>query len=55
MEGIQRAIGGDPVQPGAERRAFLELLEAAPGGKQRLLEQVLGVLCRADDPVDVQL
>src|SRR5207248_11575577 len=28
---------------------------AAPGDEQRLLEQVLGVLRRADDPVDVQL
>ena len=54
-QGIQRAVGGDPVQPGADRRAALELLEAAPGGQQRLLQQVLGVLRRADDPVDVQL
>jgi hypothetical protein len=30
-------------------------LEAAPGGEQRLLKQVLGVLRRPDDPVDVQL
>ena len=30
-------------------------LEAAPRGEQRLLQQVLGVLRRADDPVDVQL
>src|SRR5439155_18252337 len=54
-EGVQRAVRGDPVQPGADRRASLELLEAAPGREQRLLEQVLGVLRRADDPVDVQL
>ena len=54
-QGIQRAVGGDPVQPGTDRRASLELLEAAPRGEQRLLEQVLGVLRRADDPVDVQL
>ena len=54
-QGVERAVGGDPVQPRADRRAFLELLEAAPRGEQRLLEQVLGVLRRADDPVDVQL
>ena len=54
-QGVQRAVGGDPVQPGPDRRALLELLEAAPRGEQRLLEQVLGVLRRADDPVDVQL
>ena len=38
-----------------DRRAFLELLEAPPRCEQRLLEQVLGVLGRPDDPVDVQL
>jgi NADP-dependent 3-hydroxy acid dehydrogenase YdfG len=54
-EGIQRAVGGDPVQPGANRRPPLELLKAAPSGEQRLLEQVLGVLRRPDDPVDVEL
>jgi hypothetical protein len=31
------------------------LLESAPSGEQRLLDQVLGVLRRADDPVHVQL
>src|SRR5215469_6038812 len=52
---VQRAIRGDPVQPGTNRRASLELRKPAPGGEQRLLEQVLGVLSRANDPVDVQL
>ena len=54
-QGIQRAVGGDPVQPGAQRCAALEPLEAAPSGEQRLLEQVLRVLRRTDDPVDVHL
>jgi hypothetical protein len=54
-QGIERAVGGDPVQPGPDRRTCLELRKAAPGGDQRFLEQVLGVLGRADDPVDVQL
>jgi hypothetical protein len=54
-QGIQRAIGGDPVQPGTDRRASLEPLKAAPRGQQRLLEQIFGVLRRADDPVDTQL
>jgi hypothetical protein len=31
------------------------MLEAAPCGEQRLLKQVLGVLHRADDSVDVEL
>ena len=50
---IERAVGRDAVQPGANRRAPLEPLETAPRGEQRLLEQVLGVLRRADDPIDV--
>ena len=54
-QGIEGAVGGDPVQPGTHRRACLELLKTAPRGQQRLLKQVLGVLRRADDPVDVQL
>ena len=54
-QGIERAIGGDPVEPRPERGALLELREASPGGEQRLLEHVLRVLGRADDPVDVQL
>ncbi len=36
-------------------RPALELLKAAPRSEQRLLQQVLSVLSRADDPVDVQL
>ena len=33
----------------------LELLEPAPRGEQGLLDQVLGVLGRAEDPIAVQL
>jgi hypothetical protein len=43
------------VQPGANRCASLKVVEAAPRGEQRLLEQIFGVLRRADDPVDVEL
>src|SRR5215204_7264151 len=35
-QGIERTVGGDPVQPGADRRASLKLFEAAPRGEQRL-------------------
>jgi hypothetical protein len=52
---VQAAIGRDPVQPGAHRRAALEPLDAAPRGQERLLHHVLGVLQRADDAVAVQL
>ena len=52
---VQAAVGGDPVEPGAHRRAPLELVKPAPGRQQRLLKEVLGVLQRAEDPVAVQL
>ena len=41
---VQAAVGRDPVQPGAQRGAALEAVEPAPGGQQRLLHDVLGVL-----------
>ena len=52
---VQTAVGRDPVEPRPQRGALVEPLEAAPGGEQRLLHQVLGVLCRADDAVAVEL
>ncbi len=52
---VQAPVGRDRVEPGAQRRPALELLEPAPGGEQCLLQQVLGVLERAEDPVAVQL
>ena len=54
-EGIQRAVGGDPVKPGPHRRASFESRKPTPRGEQGFLEQVLGVLYRADDPIDVKL
>ena len=41
---VEAPVGGDPVQPGAQRGASLEPAEALPGGQQRVLEGVLGVL-----------
>src|SRR5262249_205978 len=52
---VQGPVGGDPVQPGAQRRPLLVLAEPPPGGQQGLLQDVLGVLDRAEDPVAVQL
>jgi hypothetical protein len=52
---VERTVGRDPVQPGADGGAPLEPLEPAPCGEQRLLDQVLGVLGRPDDAVDVLL
>jgi hypothetical protein len=54
-ERVQAAVGRDPVEPGAQRGAPLEALESAPGRQERLLEQILGVLHRSEDPVAVQL
>src|SRR5205823_10562957 len=44
-----------PVKPGTHRRASFEPRKTTPRGEQSLLEQVLGVLYRAHDPIDVQL
>ena len=54
-ERVEAAVGGDPVEPGAQRGAPLEPGEPAPGREQRLLDHVLGVLERAEDSVAVQL
>jgi hypothetical protein len=52
---IQAPVGRDAVQPRAQRSSPLVAIEPAPGGQQRFLQQVLGVLQRADDPVAVHL
>src|SRR5439155_6950478 len=52
---IEGAVCRDLVQPCTDRRAGLVALEASPGGEQSFLEQVLCVLGRPDDPVDVHL
>src|SRR5919202_3209808 len=52
---VQTAVGSDPIQPGAQRRALLERLQCTPRGEQCLLYCVLGVLHLAEDPVAVQL
>jgi hypothetical protein len=54
-EQIEAAVGGDSVEPRAEGGAPLEVVEAAPGREEGLLEHVFGVLERAEDPVAVQL
>src|SRR5215469_7072136 len=41
---VEATVGGDPVEPGAERGAFLEPSEALPGGQQRVLHGVLAIL-----------
>ena len=43
-EQIERTVDGDAVQPGAEVRALLEVLELAVGAKERLLHHVVGIM-----------
>src|SRR5262249_54625263 len=53
---VEAPVGGDRVQPGAQRRAFLsEPADALPGGQHRLLDGVLGVLEGSEHPVAVHL
>jgi hypothetical protein len=43
------------MEPGAQRRAFLESVKPAPGSHHRLLQHVLGVGGRTKDAVAVRL
>ena len=53
---VEAPVGGDLVQPGAQRGASLdEPADALPGGQQRVLEGVLGVLEGSEHPVAVHL
>src|SRR6266545_2020430 len=52
---VEAPVGGDPVEPGADRGAALEPSEALPGSQQRVLEGVLGVLEGSEHPVTVHL
>ena len=52
---VEAPVGGDPVEPGAERGASLESSEPTPRGQQRVLDGVLGVLEGSEHPVAVHL
>lgn len=52
-EQVQADVGGDPVEPGAQRGAPLEAVVAAPGPHHRLLHGVLGLEGRAQHAVAV--
>jgi len=54
---VEAPVGGDAVEPRADRGASLEPAEALPGGQHRVLEGVLGVLEGSEHPVaeDLQL
>src|SRR5207244_9793614 len=52
---VEAPVGGDPVEPSAERGASLEPSEALPGRQQRVLDGVLGILKGSKHPVAMQL
>jgi hypothetical protein len=52
---VQAGVGGDPVEPGADRSARLEPGQAPPRREQRVLHGVVGVLERAEHPVAVHV
>jgi hypothetical protein len=54
-DSVEAAIGRDPIQPGAYRRADFEATDVLPGGQERLLDGVLSVVDRAEEAVAVQL
>ena len=53
VEHVEADVGGDAVQPRAQRRAALEAVVGAPGPDHRLLGRVLGLERRAHHPVAV--
>src|SRR5207302_3619159 len=52
---VETPVGCDPVEPGAQRRPLLETVESTPGSKQRFLDEILGVLHGAEQPIAMQL
>jgi hypothetical protein len=55
VERVEAGVGGDPVQPRAHRRACLERRARSPRAQHRLLDDVLGLLERAEHPVAVDV
>ncbi len=54
LQRTQARRGGDPVQPGSQRRTLLERLIATPATQVGLLDQVFGVVHRAEHAVAVR-
>ena len=50
---IEAHVGRDAVQPGTQRSAAVEPVEAAPGTNDGLLDRVVGVDRRSHHPVTV--
>ena len=54
LERGQARVGRDPVQPGTQRRTALEPIVGTPRPQIGLLDQVLGIVDRAEHPVAVR-
>ena len=52
---VEAGVGGDLVEPGAQRGAATEAAEPAPDPQPRLLQRVLGVVQRAEQAVAVRV
>lgn len=55
LEHPQRDVGGDPVEPGPEGSPRLEAGDRPPGVEERLLQRVVGVMQRPEQPVAVEM
>ena len=55
LELVETRVGRDPVQPRLELGARLEPPDRPPRPQQRLLDEILGVLSRAEHPVAVDV
>jgi len=55
LERVEASVGRDPVQPGPKRRTALEARALQPRPHECLLNEVLGILVRAEHPVAVDL
>ena len=55
LERAQTGVRGDSIEPGPEQRSSFEPRTRTPGTKQRLLDDVLGVLDRSQHSIAVDL
>jgi hypothetical protein len=55
LDQLEAAVGGDPVQPRAQRAPALEAGQRAPGPQHRLLQRIVGVVHRSEHAVAVSM
>jgi hypothetical protein len=54
FQSAQTSGGGNPVQPGSQRGAFFERRVAAPASQVSLLDEILGIVHRAEHAIAVR-